>query len=225
LLKFSTGVAALQGKRPSEVPSSKNIINISAPSRLARSLLLCSINLAAAGRTNLRTDLGDRHNRESRYGLCEARRRRQRHDRNWPQQTQAISGRPRNSRCTRRFDTGGGNQSRHHRRGADQPTVGRRADLSRRLDSHRAARSRFGHRGIRPGAAALDRTRRHRAEHAREFRLDIPRQSYRQHCLWWPAGDRADQFRHIGAGRRCRQDHRHRAGQDHRLRRRSGLPA
>ena len=81
-----------------------------------------------------------------------------------------------------------------------------------------SARARSGHRRFRPGAAALDGARRQHAAHAREFRLDIPRQSDRQRRLWRPAGDCADQFRHRGAGRRRRQDHRHRAGQDHRLR-------
>ncbi len=48
--------------------------------------------------------------------------------------------------------------------------------------------------------------------------IRLRRQSDRQRRLWRTAGDRADQFRHCRAGGSCRQNHRDRGGQDHRLR-------
>ena len=78
LLSFSTRFAALRGNESREIPSHKKSVNTSISYALARSLLPCSENKTAAGRIVLRTELGDRQIRESRYGLCEASRRRQR---------------------------------------------------------------------------------------------------------------------------------------------------
>ena len=50
-----------------------------------------------------------------------------------------------------------------------------------------------------------------------ELVLGVSRQSDRQCRLWRAAGDCADQFRHRGAGRRRRQDHRRSRSEDRRL--------
>ena len=157
LHKFSTATAAI-GSSPGPCGIETEIISVSYG--LARSLLLCSVDLAAAGRTVLRTNLGDRHNRESGNGLCEASRRRQRHARNWAPQARPVGRRllirgalagsilaaATSLAITGAVQTG-------------QPLVGALI-FPGRPHPHRAARPRSGHRQLRPAAAAMARTRR-----------------------------------------------------------------
>ena len=81
-----------------------------------------------------------------------------------------------------------------HRRGADQPAAGRRADLPGRPDRHRAARPRTRHRQLRAGAAAVARPRGQRRRGPRQLGLGLHRQSDRQRRLWRAACHRADQY-------------------------------
>src|SRR6185437_1465736 len=213
--KFSTDAgAAMGGIARTGFSAEENSSIKSMRLRLARSLLLCSMDIAA--RVGLGP--GGQQQRESRNGLREAGRRCGRHGRYGASEARASGERFGDPGRTCRRDPGCRHEPRFDRHRANRAAPGRCSHLSGRADLDCVAGTRPRDGQFRPAAAAMARTRRQQRQHGGELGVCFHRQSDRERGVWRSPRHRAHQLRHGGTGGCCCKNYRDRRSQDDRLR-------